>query len=120
MALAHRMRQGIEGILDGPPLSAVVGFGMEAVMLDVSTEAFDAAVGLKREPLPLYVVRLALKPYVPPCRVLTVEMLAPIGARVAFDVVCRVQVEGEGTCFFAPYGGRLLELPAAKGKTKSD
>jgi hypothetical protein len=114
------MRAGIAGTLDSPPLSAIVGFGMDAVTLDVTTAAFDAAVGLKREPLPLYVVRLVQQPHVPSSRVLTLEMLAPVGARVAFDVVCRVQVEGEGVCYFAPYGGRLLEMPAPKRATKSE
>ncbi len=62
MAIVVRSRGLIAGVVAAPVISHLVGFGMEAVMLDVTTEQFDAALGVKRDPLLMHVVKVTAKP----------------------------------------------------------
>ncbi len=118
MAIVVRSRGVITGVVASPVISHLVGFGMEAIMLDVTTEAFDAALGVKREPLMLYSVRVSGQAGLSPVTVLIPPMVCEPGDRVIFDVVGRVEVEGEGAAFYAPFGGRIVEPAPKKERTR--
>jgi len=117
MPLVVRSRGILTGVVAAPVISHLVGFGMETIMLDVTTEQFDLALGVKREPLLLYCVRITPKHGLPPVTVLIPQMVCEPGDHVIFDCLGRVEVEGErGVAYFAPFGGRVVEQAPAKSK----
>lgn len=119
MAIVVRSRGILTGVVAAPVISHLVGFGVEAITLDVTTEQFDRALGVKREPVLLYVVRVTVTHGLPPATVLIPEMDCEPGDRVIFDCIGRVEVEGEpnkGAAFYAPFGGRVVERAATKSR----
>ncbi len=117
-ALVVGSRGILTGVVVAPVISHLVGFGMKAIMLDVTTEKFDLALGVKREPVLLYAVRVTAKHGLPDVTVLVPQMVCEPGDRVIFDCIGRVEVEGEnGIAYYAPFGGRVVEhAPAPKSR----
>jgi hypothetical protein len=117
MPVVERKHREIAGVVASPVISMLVGWGMEAILLDVTSEELDTQLGIKRVPVVLHVVKLSEQSGLPSVTVLVPPMVCEPGSRVVFDCAARVQVEGSGVAFYAPYGGRVVEV-AKKERAK--
>jgi hypothetical protein len=111
MPVVERKHREIAGVVESPVIAMLVGWGLEAILLDVTSAELDAQLGIKRPPVVLHVVKLAEKSGLPTVTVLVPPMVVEPGASVVFDCAARVQVEGSGIAFYAPYGGRIVAAP---------
>ncbi len=111
MPVVERKHKEIAGVVESPVIPMLVGWGLEAILLDVTSAELDAQLGIKRPPVLLHVVKVAEKSGLPTVTVLVPPMVVEPGWRVVFDCAARVQVEGSGIAFYAPYGGRIVAAP---------
>lgn len=104
----------ISGTIAAPALQAIIGYGEDAITLDVTTRDFDRTLGITRSPLPLYALRVTIHGHPVPLVVLTPETLADPGSEIAFDVVARVAVDRGDLAYYAPFGGRITARPTGR------